>query len=62
MRAANFLRDLVRKEVILPSHVPGVIMLADLLTKAVSRSVYLRLRSLLDSYADDGVAAMDATK
>ena len=62
MRAANFLRDLVLKEVIMPSHVPGVTMLADLLTKAVSRPVYLRLRSLLDSYADDGVATVDTTK
>ena len=62
LRAANFLRDLVLKEVIMPSHVPGVTMLADLLTKAVSRPVYLRLRSLLDSYADDGVATVDTTK
>ena len=35
LRAAEFLRDLVRKEVVVMTHVPGTTMLADLLTKAV---------------------------
>ena len=61
LRAAEFLRDLVRKGAILPSHVAGATMLADLLTKAVSRCTYLRLRSMLDSYAIDGIACIKTT-
>ena len=59
LRAAEFLRDLVRKEVVMPSHIPGAIMLADLLTKAVSRPIYLRLRAMMDAYATDGIAVVD---
>jgi len=34
LRAAEFLRDLVNRGVISVEHLPGVVMLADLLTKA----------------------------
>ena len=48
MRDANFLRDLVAREVIILSHVKGTTMLADILTKAVARPVFLVLMRLLD--------------
>ena len=52
MRAAEFLRDLVARQVALLRHVSGRVMLADLLTKAVSgarhlSSTYDSLRPLL---------------
>ena len=56
MRAAEFLRDLVAREVIVLMHVPGRIMLADLLTKAVARALYHELLRLARAYAADGVA------
>ena len=55
MRAAEFLRDLVAREVITLRHVPGRTMLADLLTKAVERAIFLQLLRLFDRYASDGV-------
>lgn len=54
LRAAEFLRDLVKREVITLSHVPGTVMLADLLTKAVARAVFVQLMCLLRMYADQG--------
>ena len=57
MRAAEFLRDLVRKGYVHPQHVAGVVMLADILTKAVARPIFLELLRLLDSYARDGLAS-----
>ena len=56
LRAAQFLRDLVSREVVLPRHLPGRVMLADLLTKAVGRSLFDALLKLFDAYAVDGVA------
>jgi hypothetical protein len=56
LRAAEFLRDLVARETCTLSHVPGRAMLADLLTKAVSRVVLRELFQLFDRYASDGVA------
>ena len=53
MRAAEFLRDLVRKGAVHPMHIAGVLMLADLLTKAVSRPVFLDLMKLLAAFARD---------
>ena len=38
LRAAEFLRDLVAREVITVSHVPGAIMIADICTKACARA------------------------
>ena len=54
MRAAEFLRDLVRKGCVLLLHVPGATMIADLLTKAVSRPVFVELRRLLDAFSARG--------
>ena len=56
LRAAEFLRDLVHREAITLQHVAGVVMLADILTKAVSRPIFLRLLQLLDQYAVSGDA------
>ena len=56
LRAAEFLRDLVARGVITCSHVPGRVMIADLLTKAVSRAILRELLELFDRYAVDGVA------
>ena len=54
LRAAMFLRDLVAREAVTLRHVPGRTMLADLLTKAVSRVVYRELLTIFDNYARDG--------
>lgn len=43
LRAAEFLRDLVAREVVTMRHVSGAIMLADLLTKAQARPVFTEL-------------------
>ena len=51
MRTAEFLRDLVRREVVTLTHMRGAIMLADLLTKAVARPLFIDLLRLLDDYA-----------
>ena len=37
-------------------HVPGRVMIADLLTKAVSRPILSEMLALFDRYAVDGVA------
>ena len=55
LRAAEFLRDLVMREVVTLTHVPGKVMLADILTKALGRVLYLQLMALFDAYAIDGV-------
>ena len=49
LRAANFLRDLVLKGAVVLRHVKGTRNLADLLTKAVARAVFIELLRLLDS-------------
>ena len=56
LRAAQFLRDLVHREVVLPKHLPGKVMIADLLTKAVARAVFHTLVALLNKFAADGIA------
>ena len=56
LRAAEFLRDLVMREAVAMQHLPGRVMIADLLTKAVSRILYIQLLGLIDAYASDGVA------
>ena len=53
-RAAEFLRDLVARDAVVLSHVPGRVMIADVLTKAVARSLYLELLRLFDAYSADG--------
>ena len=56
LRAAEFLRDLVAREVVTVQHLPGKVMIADILTKAPARAVFLELVRLIDRYATDGVA------
>lgn len=55
MRAAEFLRDLVAREVVTLKHVAGRVMIADILTKAQARAVFVELLNLLDRYAVDGI-------
>ena len=59
LRAAEFLRDIVLREVAYLKHLPGRYMLADLLTKNVSRQVFRTLMDLLAAYSRDGVAFHD---
>ena len=56
LRAAEFLRDLVARDVIVLEHVAGTVMLADLLTKAVARAMFVELMRLMDEYAQSGSA------
>ena len=51
LRAAEFLRDLVAREVTKLLHISGTLMLADILTKPVARSVFTTLIKLLDDYS-----------
>ena len=51
MRASYFLRDVVSKGYIDVTHLSGSDMVADALTKAVARSLYLRWASLLRDFA-----------
>ena len=48
------------RDVFTVEHVPGVNMLADMLTKAVSRPVFLELMRLLANYASTGEATLGA--
>ena len=58
LRAAEFLRDLVAREVIFAlKHLPGKIMLADVLTKAVARAIFLLLTRLIAEYSTTGIAS-----
>jgi hypothetical protein len=59
LRAAEFLRDLVARLVVEVRHLPGRVMVADLLTKAVARVVYHELLRLFDAYAATGVVCPD---
>ena len=54
LRAAEFLRDLVLREVVTLTHQKGSTMIADILTKAVTRSIFHVLLKLFDSYSTDG--------
>ena len=47
LRAAEFLRDLVTREVVSVEHISGVVMLADILTKAA----FVDLIKQLDPFA-----------
>ena len=55
LRAAEFLRDLVLRGVVHMQHLPGAVMVADLLTKPVARTVFVALIKLLDDYSATGV-------
>ena len=59
LRAAEFLRDLVAREVIKCTHLSGKIMIADVLTKPCSRPVFLQLAQLIYEYSSKGVACPD---
>ena len=56
LRAAEFLRDLVHREAVSMQHLPGRVMIADILTKAPARVVFIDLLRLIDAYAQDGIA------
>ena len=56
LRAAEFLRDLTHRGLILPTHLSGAVMIADLLTKPPARSVFLALIKLLHGFAHKGIA------
>ena len=47
MRESHYLRDLVARRVYLPQHVPSADQLADILTKAMPRVPFTRLRDTL---------------
>ena len=55
LRAAHFLRDLVARDVVTLRHIAGRVMIADILTKALSRALFRELIGLFDRYAQDGV-------
>lgn len=58
LRAAEFLRDLVARQVIHLEHLAGARMIADLLTKAPARQMFRDLMALIDTYAASGVACL----
>ena len=58
LRAAEFLRDLVAREVITLVHLAGRVMIADLLTKGVPRPVFVELLAHIDAYASYRAAAL----
>lgn len=58
MRAAEYLRDLVARNAIVVKHLPGSRMIADLLTKAVARTLFRELLQMLDNFAVDGNACL----
>jgi hypothetical protein len=47
MRESHYLRDLVARRVYVPEHVPSAEQLADILTKALPRVLFVRLRDTL---------------
>ena len=55
LRAAEFLKDLVLRDVIRLEHLSGSAMVADLLTKAVSRVMFRALIQLLREYSVHGI-------
>ena len=58
LRAAEFLRDLVARRVVALHHVKGTTMIADILTKAVSRPIFISLLRLLDNYSSSGLVVV----
>ena len=56
LRAAQFLRDLVMRLIITLEHLPGKTMIADIMTKAPLRTIFVGLLKLIDEYASNGVA------
>ena len=58
LRAAYFLRDLVAREHITLTHLPGSVMVADLLTKAPARPVFVEMLRLLRAYPASGLVVV----
>jgi hypothetical protein len=50
LRAAEFLRDLVLRDVVILTHIAGTLMIADILTKAVARPMFRQLIDLFDRF------------
>ena len=46
----------VHREAVSMQHLPGRVMIADILTKAPARVVFIDLLRLIDAYAQDGIA------
>ena len=55
LRAAEYLRDLVSRDVIVVYHTPGRTMIADILTKAVAHAIFVALLALVRGLADGDV-------
>jgi hypothetical protein len=53
MRAAEFLRDLVLKGHVILEHLPGDVMIADILTKAVARAIFIALMDLILNFVNN---------
>ena len=60
LRAAEFLRDVVLKESAVLEHCAGRFMIADLLTKNVSRPIFIELMRMLAAYPQKGLAGLDS--
>ena len=60
LRAAEFLRDLVARLVVEVTHVPGNVLIADILTKPVSRMQFVQLLKLFCAYSVSDVAYLDS--
>jgi hypothetical protein len=58
LRMAEFLRDLVARCVVVLSHVQGKVMVADILTKAMGRALFVALLQLLVDFAASGGAVV----
>ena len=58
LRAASFLRDVVARDVLALRHVPGRVMIADLLTKAVARVIFVDLIRLINEYPQTGIVVV----
>ena len=60
LRAAEFLRDNVSKLVVALEHLPGRVMIADLLTKALARVPFQRLLAMINElYVQEQAALAD---
>ena len=57
MRAAAFLRDLVLRAACILKHLPGKYMIADVLTKACARPVFMELIAALNNCTPVTLAA-----
>ena len=57
-RSANFLRDLCARRVFELKHIPGDINIADMLTKAVTIAVFLKLMKILHNLSQESSAQL----